>query len=100
MPGFDGTGPMGEGPLTGRGLGRCGPGFARRGRGAGRGYGRSFRGRGIGGMFRGLWNYGYQAPGTLSNTEEKELLLEDAKELETELTDIKKRLKELEGGSK
>lgn len=24
MPGFDGTGPRGLGPLTGRGLGRCG----------------------------------------------------------------------------
>jgi len=25
MPGFDATGPRGEGPRTGRGLGRCGP---------------------------------------------------------------------------
>jgi len=24
MPGFDRTGPLGEGPKTGRGLGRCG----------------------------------------------------------------------------
>ena len=24
MPGFDRTGPLGEGPRTGRGLGRCG----------------------------------------------------------------------------
>ena len=24
MPGFDGTGPSGKGPLTGRGLGKCG----------------------------------------------------------------------------
>ncbi|MCD6198233.1 MAG: DUF5320 domain-containing protein [Deltaproteobacteria bacterium] len=24
MPGYDSTGPMGEGPKTGRGLGRCG----------------------------------------------------------------------------
>ena len=23
MPGFDGTGPLGEGPRTGRGLGKC-----------------------------------------------------------------------------
>ncbi len=23
MPGFDGTGPLGRGPMTGRGLGRC-----------------------------------------------------------------------------
>ncbi|MBN1132037.1 MAG: DUF5320 domain-containing protein [Bacteroidales bacterium] len=26
MPGFDRTGPMGTGPRTGRGLGRCNPG--------------------------------------------------------------------------
>ncbi|TAJ44111.1 hypothetical protein CUJ86_08750 [Methanofollis fontis] len=25
MPGFDGTGPRGMGPMTGRGLGRCRP---------------------------------------------------------------------------
>jgi hypothetical protein len=25
MPGFDGTGPMGAGPMTGRGLGYCSP---------------------------------------------------------------------------
>lgn len=36
MPGFDGTGPRGRGPLTGRGLGPCGRGF-----GFGRGFGRA-----------------------------------------------------------
>ena len=25
MPGFDGTGPLGQGPMTGRGLGFCNP---------------------------------------------------------------------------
>ena len=29
MPGFDMTGPWGYGPMTGRGLGPCGRGFAR-----------------------------------------------------------------------
>jgi len=29
MPGFDRTGPMGEGSRTGRGLGRCGNGNAK-----------------------------------------------------------------------
>ena len=59
MPGGDGTGPMGSGAMTGRGLGFCvgedkagyGPGFGRGlgfacrrgyGRGFGRGYGRAF----------------------------------------------------------
>ena len=36
MPDRDGTGPAGDGPLTGRGLGQCGRGF-RRGRGRGLG---------------------------------------------------------------
>jgi hypothetical protein len=62
MPGYDSTGPMGEGPKTGRGLGRCGkaktagsldiaPGGAVRlddwlgaGRGSGRGVRRGRRG--------------------------------------------------------
>lgn len=52
MPGFDGTGPMGVGPTTGRGLGPCNnansgrPAYGRgRGGGMGRGMG---RGRGFG----------------------------------------------------
>ena len=43
MPRMDGTGPMGLGPMTGRGLGPCGNGgrngFAGRGFGGGRGRG-------------------------------------------------------------
>ena len=30
MPRFDGTGPMGQGPRTGRGMGNCGYGCVRR----------------------------------------------------------------------
>lgn len=50
MPGFDGTGPMGEGPGTGGGFGLCGAarkqsigcvGYARRGRCSGRRFGTS-----------------------------------------------------------
>lgn len=41
MPGFDGTGPAGQGPMTGGGFGPCGSGMAmRRGRGGGMGMGR------------------------------------------------------------
>jgi len=57
MPGFNRTGPMGEGALTGRGLGRCNPknenqddnitqADFRRGRGFGRGRGLRRRNRG------------------------------------------------------
>ncbi|HKK10347.1 MAG TPA: DUF5320 domain-containing protein [Bacteroidales bacterium] len=58
MPGFDRTGPEGEGPMTGRKQGRCtgrdeeqrpegrglGLGRGRRNRGRGKGQGRRFRG--------------------------------------------------------
>jgi len=49
MPGFDRTGPMGEGAMTGRGQGRCNPNGASFGAGnpVGRGSGRG-RGRGRG----------------------------------------------------
>ena len=41
MPGFNGTGPLGFGPRTGRGMGPCGGGYGC-GRGWGRGLGRFF----------------------------------------------------------
>lgn len=56
MPGFDGTGPRGAGPMTGGARGYCnadravGSANMPRGRGYGRGYGRGFRrGYGAGG---------------------------------------------------
>lgn len=53
MPGGDRTGPMGAGPMTGRGFGFCAgsgqPGYASGGWGRGMGRGRGFgRGRGMG----------------------------------------------------
>jgi len=81
MPGLDGTGPMGQGSQTGRGLGRCNPAnnteineniqrpmggaFGRGyGRGMGRGMGRGFGGRG----FRRNWD---TAPITQNDKEKK-----------------------------
>ncbi|MCK4390511.1 MAG: DUF5320 domain-containing protein [Desulfobacterales bacterium] len=67
MPGFDGTGPVGQGPMTGGGFGYCGssrrPGYGLGGRGF---YGRFGPGRGLrfgraGGMGFGL-GYGYGRP--------------------------------------
>jgi hypothetical protein len=47
MPFNDGTGPNGQGPRTGRGMGNCaGQGGVERGRGLGHGRGRG-RGRGV-----------------------------------------------------
>ena len=69
MPGFNQTGPRGEGPMTGRQMGKCNDSGAERrdfvegreldnlnaseGRGMGRGLGRG-RGRGVRGFGRGI----------------------------------------------
>ncbi len=110
MPGNDRTGPNGEGPMTGRGLGLCGNGERRTGTGArlgfgagfGRGYGRGLgrgfgRGRGLG-LGRG---YGYglglgRRTATSNNTTPLELTKEEEiKILEAEKADIEKKLQEL-----
>ena len=54
MPGGDGTGPLGQGPMTGRGMGWCGH------RGDARGLGRG-RGRGAG----ACWMLGAGAMATI-----------------------------------
>lgn len=72
MPGGDGTGPMGMGPMTGRAMGYCAgypmPGYANPGGGQGlwRGFGRGrgFRGRGGGRGWRNMF-YATGLPGWL-----------------------------------
>ena len=83
MPRFDGTGPMGAGPGTGWGMGPCGAGMGWR-RGFGRGFG-----------WRRFWGYPYRSQ--ITEKEEKEILEQDAKDLEEELKAIKARLAELKG---
>ncbi len=96
MPGFDRTGPLGQGPMTGRGMGPCGSGYARgfgRGAGFGRGLGRGM-GRGFRRGFAPAWGYspyGYEPTKDQEIADlraEKEALQEELKQLE--------RLKELE----
>ena len=82
MPGFDGTGPLGYGPFTGRGLGPCGRGLAFR-RGFGRGFGRRY------------YRYPVVEQITLTKEEEKKILEEEKQELELELKAIQEKLKEL-----
>jgi len=66
MPQKDGTGPMGQGPLTGRRLGPCGRG-QRFGFGRGQGFGRGMRsGYGPG--------YGYVEPAPLTREEQRKVL--------------------------
>ena len=108
MPGGDRTGPLGEGPMTGKGFGYCGgldaPGygymrpFFGRGFGFGRGRGRGMR-RGMG--FGQLWGapvYPYDAPYSREN--EAEMLRQQAKNLEDSLEQINKRLTQMEEQTK
>lgn len=88
MPWRDGTGPMGAGPMTGRGMGPCG-------RGAGSGFGRGF-GRGF--AWRQYNPQPARQPMQIQYTKEDEVAdLKAEKELlERDLKAIETRLKELE----
>ena len=113
MPAGDGRGPMGAGPMTGRGAGFCSgydtPGYANYGRGF-YGYGRGGRGAGMGwrnrpypggrqGFGRGFVNYpdplryegrGYSPESELNILKEQaEFLNERIKELESAIAGTK-----------
>lgn len=112
MPAGDRTGPMGEGPMTGRGAGYCSgsgqPGYVSGGTGMGRGFGMGF-GRGAGRGWRhwfratGLPGWmrfgGYAAPGAPQAVNEAEALEAQADALQAQLDSIKSRLARLGGGS-
>ena len=85
MSKFDGTGPQGLGPKTGRGFGPCG-GYMPHGGHMGPGRGRGF-GRGLGRYF------GWSGPQT--KKEQLEVLADYEKALEEELEDVKKEKEEL-----
>ena len=78
MPGFDGTGPRGMGPMTGGGRGFCGS--------------RGMRASRWGGVYRG---YPYN-PGMTAG-QEMESLRRQAQAMAEQLEQIQKRLQELEG---
>ena len=130
MPGDDRTGPMGQGPMTGRGAGYCSgasmPGFANPvpgrgfgrggfgrgswggggGRGGGRGRRNWFYATGIPGWARGGWGFGPHTPYDTSlapsatKEQEMELLREQAKHFNDALDDIKERIDELSAKEK
>lgn len=106
MPGGDGIGPMGSGPMTGRGAGFCNgfdrPGYANfgmgrgfRGRGRGLGYGfrarRNWFGAGPRPMLSG-YDYNYAAP---TREQELEMLQTDAEEMKQAMEQINDRIKQL-----
>jgi len=113
MPRGDRTGPMGSGPMTGRGMGYCGgstgpdlmspgPGY---GFGRGRGFGRGFGlGGGRGWQHPGFGRFrGYPYPQTtpystfppFTEEQEMDVLEEQAKILEDELNQLRTRQAEL-----
>lgn len=113
MPGGDGTGPMGMGPMTGRAVGFCavygmpgyanpmggrGRGFWGRGRGGGRGRGFGFRRFGAVPMGMGYPAYS-GAPVTLVPESELETLKQQASYFQGTLGDIQKRIEELQAQS-
>jgi len=75
MPGQNGTGPLGQGPLTGRGLGPCGRGL---------------------GFRRGFGKIAGTKPLNLTKTQERKVLEAELAELEAEKSEIEKQLKELQ----
>ncbi len=93
MPNFDGTGPEGRGPMTGRGMGNCAEARPRR-------FFRRGFGRGIGYGFRRAFNYSQDypvnEPATFTKEEQKKILQEELKDMENEKKAIEKRLKEME----
>jgi len=102
MPGGNGTGPGGAGPMTGGGRGYCavpvkdwrgpygGRGFGRgRGRGRGRGYGRR----------RGWFGFRPFAP-EITPQQEADMLREEAEFMQNEIQSINQRISELESATK
>jgi len=99
MPNKNGTGPLGQGPKTGRQMGNCegaepvaGRGFGRGfGRGAGRGFGRGF------GRFCPRWGFAglSESPLKLTKEQEKKVLEAELAEIEAEKAEISKRIKEI-----
>jgi hypothetical protein len=91
MPAQDRTGPLGQGPLTGRGLGPCSQGIFGFRRGFERGFGRGFRRFTQIPLATPITN----EPLVLTQQEEKQILETNLKDLKSEIQAIEKRLKEL-----
>ena len=118
MPWGDGTGPMGMGPMTGRGAGYCAgygmpgsmnpvPGYGARGWGRGRGGGQGWRHRFWATGLTGWQRAGLAGPGWVPPTgapfapaigrdQEVEMLKNQATYFEEALGEIRKRITELE----
>ena len=108
MPGGDGTGPAGMGPMTGRAAGYCAgyptPGYASPA--GGRGFWGWGRGRGGGGWGRRNWYYATGLPfwaravqgvfGGPSAEQERDALRQQSQYLQESLDSINRRIEDLE----
>lgn len=92
MPNFNGTGPMGQGPMTGGGMGKCGEGEGDFAPGDGMGMGRGMRG-GMGIRGRGICR-GQNA--NYTPEQEKTALQNEVSNLKAMLKNAEDRLKSLE----
>ena len=111
MPAGDGTGPLGLGPMTGRGMGYCAgfptPGYANPWPrlGLGLGWGRGFRWQYWATGLPGWVRYGY-TPGVtpfypgMAPEQELNFLKNQASFLEQQLNAISNRIKEIESAKK
>ena len=89
MPRGDGTGPAGQGSMSGRGMGFCAgfgsPGFVNGGFGRGMGRGFALRAR----------NIPIQQPAVITEEQEKQFLEQELSALKEEIKGIEERLKEI-----
>ena len=106
MPGFNGTGPMGAGPMTGGGRGYCtgadsgfqpnyGQQGSGRGQGAGRGQGYRRGFRRAGGNAAGNAPQ-YNTPDNTNRADELGMLKAQAAEMKSALDNIQQRMAELD----
>jgi hypothetical protein len=118
MPFGDGTGPAGMGPMTGRALGYCAgyphpgyayPGFGFRGRGfrgGGRGWRHWYYATGLPGWMRAGYTgyapytaYAPYPPESWSKDQEMEVLKNQAEGMRNALSEIEKRISDLESSA-
>ena len=103
MPGGNGTGPLGEGPMTGRAAGSCvgnkvagfsnSNGMSNFGGGRGRGCGRGM-GRGLGYRKRFIQNQNWNGP-VMDKEQEEQYITNEINSLNGTLNALKKRLDEI-----
>lgn len=84
MPRFDGTGPNGQGPMTGRGLGPCADGGSRVG------WRRYFRGFGCRFGLGSGFGRNYPNQPSMTKEEKKEWLQAEKGEINEELRDLER----------